>query len=219
MNTKPMADFEQRLFLRLPPQPDILDGLEALLDNPRVACAHIVARPGAALPGADTLAAMVARLQRSDIAVLLDNPDDVRQCKADGVHATLGGGGDLDSLNAAIKSLKPGHIVGVGGLYSHHAAMSAGETDVDYVMFGETGPGGKLPPFADVLEKAAWWSEVFTVPCIAHAADLQTAELLAASGCDFLSISIDPADFPYDSNGLKPAEAIARAIQAVQVSA
>ena len=53
---------------------------------------------------------------------------------ADGVHLP---GRDMGPLKRALTALKPERIVGAGDVRSRHDAMQAGETGVDYVMFGE----------------------------------------------------------------------------------
>ena len=152
----------------------------------------------------------LAKLQQHDIAVLFAVPDagdrsdlargddSIRTCAdlviatgADGLHTVMGKGGDLTAFEKALGAMKPDRIVGIGGLFTRHAAMTAGESDADYIMFGEPGPNGQTQPFAETLDMASWWSEVFTVPCVAHATGLDKVEILAASGCDFISVRID----------------------------
>ncbi|MCC2097667.1 MAG: thiamine phosphate synthase [Hyphomicrobiales bacterium] len=205
-----MSEIAQKLFLHIAPDPGLLEGLDPLLDDPAIACALIVPAPGETMPGADVLAPMVAKLQQHDIAVLFAVPDagdrsdlargddSIRTCAdlviatgADGLHTVMGKGGDLTAFEKALGAMKPDRIVGIGGLFTRHAAMTAGESDADYIMFGEPGPNGQTQPFAETLDMASWWSEVFTVPCVAHATGLDKVEILAASGCDFISVRID----------------------------
>lgn len=105
------------------------------------------------------------------------------------------------ALDKAVVTLKPDRIVGAGLLKTRHAAMSAGENDIDYVMFGEPDANGWAPPFETTLERTAWWSEIFTVPCVACAGSVSEAAQLAAAGADFIAAgemlwngSSDPAE-------------------------
>jgi thiamine-phosphate pyrophosphorylase len=95
--------------------------------------------------------------------------------------------------------LKPDRIAGAGGLASRHDAMLAAEAGVDYVMFGEPDARGERPSFDAVLDRVAWWSEVFQSPCVAYAASLQEIQPLSAAGADFVALA--PLVFS-DSRGL-----------------
>lgn len=125
-------------------------------------------------------------LQDAGIACLIAPPNDPRliaRLSLDGVQANA-----EDDLVALIGALKPNRIVGVGGLRSRHEAMEAGEKDIDYVMFGEPRPDGFLPPLSQTIERARWWAEIFNVPCIAYAPDLDAVAPLAATGAEFIAL-------------------------------
>lgn len=126
-------------------------------------------------------------VQEGGAALLTEAPADLRLAARlgfDGVHSS---GGEL-ALNEAISAMKPTRIVGVGGLAARHDAMEAGEKDIDYVMFGEPRPDGSLPPLGAVLDRAAWWAEIFTVPCVAFAPDAEAVGPLAMTGADFIAL-------------------------------
>ena len=134
-----------------------------------------------------TVAAVV---QRRDIALLVDGrPELVARAGADGAHLT-----GIEALRAALPALKPDRIAGSGGLRSRHDAMLAGETEADYVMFGEPERGtagkgpGKNPPFPAVEERVAWWAELFQPPCIGYAASADQIRPLAEAGADFVAL-------------------------------
>jgi thiamine-phosphate pyrophosphorylase len=142
-----------------------------------------------------TVAAVV---QCRDIALLLDGrPELVARAGADGAHLT-----GIEALRAALPALKPDRIAGAGGLRSRHDAMLAGETEADYVMFGEPDwqgggrgegsdgeyRGGKNPPFAAIEERVAWWAELFQPPCIGYAASADEIRPLAQAGADFVAL-------------------------------
>lgn len=120
-------------------------------------------------------------------AVLIDPPADPRQVArmgADGVHMRY----EEAALAAALEAHQPDRIVGVGGIRSRDEAMRAGEAGADYLMFGEPYPDGALPPFAAVLERAAWWAEIFATPCIAFAPGLDEAAALAEASVEFVAL-------------------------------
>jgi thiamine-phosphate pyrophosphorylase len=119
-------------------------------------------------------------VRRDGIACLVaDDPQFCVRVHADGVHVN----GEGPQLEQALRSLKPGLIVGAGGLRTRHAAMVAGEAGVDYVMFGE---GAEQQ--ATLVEQIAWWAEIFTVPCVGYAHDLDSIGDLVCAGADFIAL-------------------------------
>ena len=134
--------------------------------------------------------AVAAVVQRRDIALLVEGrPELVARAGADGAHLT-----GIEALRTALPALKPDRIAGAGGLRSRHDAMLAGETEADYVMFGEPergaagNGGGKNPPFPAVEERVAWWAELFQPPCIGYAASADQIWPLAQAGADFVAL-------------------------------
>lgn len=119
--------------------------------------------------------------QRRGIACLVGDPRLAAEVDADGVH--VDGVGPL--LEAAFAAMKPERIVGVGGLAGRHEAMCAGETGVDYLMFG--GPREREGA-TQVGERVAWWAEIFNVPCVAYAGRLAEVGELARAGADFVAL-------------------------------
>ena len=108
---------------------------------------------------------------------------------ADGAHLDIRDVEEPASLlEDAATQLRPQRILGVGGLKSRHIAMQAGEADVDYVMFGEPRPDGSIPPAAETLERASWWAEIFSTPCVAFAPTLDDVGPLAAAGVEFVAL-------------------------------
>ncbi|WP_127142507.1 thiamine phosphate synthase [Pelagibacterium montanilacus] len=140
-------------------------GLKAMFEAtgaPSMVAAVLIARGPLEEPAyrqhAETL---VPAIQEHGAAALLDNaPDLVRALGADGVHVTTG----LKALTAAIASLKPDFVVGTGDIGSRHEAMVRGETEVDYLLFGDRAED-------DGYEMASWWSETFEVPSVWLSAD------------------------------------------------
>jgi thiamine-phosphate pyrophosphorylase len=134
-------------------------------------------------------------VQAADVALLLEGrPELVGRAGADGAHLT-----GIEALSAALPSLKPERIAGAGGLRSRHDAMLAAEAGADYVMFGEPAPaparraggpdeGDRQPPFALVLERVAWWAQLFESPCVGYAASLDEVLALARAQADFVAL-------------------------------
>jgi thiamine-phosphate pyrophosphorylase len=128
--------------------------------------------------------ALCAPVQGAGAALVINgHPDIVVRAGVDGAHID-----DLTVLQPALDMLKPGSIVGAGGLKTRHDAMSAGEAGADYVMFGEADALGRTPSFDAIRERVEWWAEVFVVPCIACAATLSEVDALCAAGADFIAV-------------------------------
>ncbi len=174
-----------QLYLITPADPDPTEfprRLMAVLSGPEVA-ALLVRRGNLDKTGYAALAERIVQVgQAAGAAVLIeDNVELARQLGADGVHITTGG---TKAIRAATAALKPNGIVGVGNVRSRHDAMSFGELDVDYVMFGPL--GGPADPAA--MELAQWWAETFEVPSV-HSNPSATPEDAAATGAEFLALS------------------------------
>ena len=128
--------------------------------------------------------AIAAIVQLRDIALLVDGRADIAiRAGADGAHLT-----GIEALTAALGALEPDRIAGAGGLRSRHDAMLAAEAGADYVMFGEPDRQGGRPAFDTVLERIAWWAELFQPPCVGYAANLDEVGALAQAGADFIAL-------------------------------
>jgi thiamine-phosphate pyrophosphorylase len=126
--------------------------------------------------------ALVPLVQMRGVACLVaDDPQWAVSANADGVHNDGGG----ERLQTALRALRPGHIVGAGGLPTRDAAMAAGEAGADYLMFG--GPCG-AEPHAAIVERVAWWAEIFNVPCVGYAHNLGAIGDLVRAGADFIAL-------------------------------
>jgi thiamine-phosphate pyrophosphorylase len=180
-----MVTVEPRLYLITPP---IADGLafepvlETALGACDVACVLLRTAPMDDAMRHRTLRLLAGVAQRHTAACLVENDLElVLGAGLDGVHLAA-----TDSaLEAALASLQPAHIVGAGGLTTRDAAMTAGEAGVDYLMFG--GPNG-VETHAAVVERVAWWAEIFNVPCVGYAEDLAGIAALVRAGADFVAL-------------------------------
>ncbi len=129
--------------------------------------------------------ALLPLVQARNIAFLLqDGADLALKIGADGAHLS-----DTQTLRHALPILRPGLIAGVGGLATRHDAMLAAELGADYVMFGEPDAAGKRPSFEAIVERVAWWAEIFEIPCVAFAETADQASALARAGADFIALS------------------------------
>lgn len=181
------------LFLVLP---DTADGslahlLGAALAEVSVAAVLVARVPDEVEP--DYLARardLVLPIQSAGAAALLDTfPGAVRELGADGVHLT----GGFKAVKAAVELLKPDLIVGAGDIRSRHDAMSKGELDIDYLMFGTPGE----PAGPQIAELARWWAETFEIPCVFMDENPQTA---TETGAEFVGIgpALWSSDAPAD---------------------
>ena len=128
--------------------------------------------------------ALAPPVQSKGAALLLDGRTElVARGGADGAHLR-----GIADFTAALETLRPERIAGVGRLASRHDAMVAAEQGADYVMFGEPDVTGKCPDFAAVEERIAWWAEVFEIPCVAYSDSLETISPLVAAGADFIAL-------------------------------
>ncbi len=195
-----------RLYLITPQISDaesFAPALEAALGAGDVACVLLRFAPPDENARKKITRRLAALVQDHGAALLLtDDAQLAVRAGADGVHVTQPG----ERLNAALDSLKPERIVGIGGIVDKDQAMSAGEKDIDYVMFGDLEPGGETAE--SVLERASWWAEIFNVPCIAVAHDLAEVEALARTGAEFIALA---AEIFVDPRGPAPAVAQAQA--------
>lgn len=140
----------------------------------------------------NSLKALAPVVQGAGAALLLDGRADlVARAGADGAHLT-----GIDQFSDGSTSLKPERIAGCGGLATRHDAMIAAEAGADYVMFGEPNAAGHRPPFESVLERIAWWTEVFEIPCVGYAANQEEIGPLSAAGADFVAVGAFIFDDP-----------------------
>jgi thiamine-phosphate pyrophosphorylase len=195
----------------------------------------VLGDPAAFLPalsaalGAGPVAAVIARFEASDERTLVNRIKELApKVQAGGaalmvegpVEAAVRGGADgvhlvyePEALAEAVSRLAPQRMVGVAGLKSKDDAMAAGEAGADYVMFGEPAvsrhveKNGVVPPFHAVVERVAWWAEVFEVPVVGHAPDIAGAAVLARVHADFVALGA-----PVWDHAGGPAAAVAEAL-------
>ena len=181
-----------RLYLITPPRIDDLGQWVKImiqaLDAGDVACLQIRLKD----LDDDRLARAVDALrppaQQRGVAVLLnDRPELAFETGCDGVHI----GQDDAPYAQARKAVGTDKIVGVTCHASRHLAMEAGELGADYVAFGAFHPTDTKQTVHNAEpEILRWWSEVFTVPCVAIGGiTVDNARPLVEAGADFLAVS------------------------------
>jgi thiamine-phosphate pyrophosphorylase len=176
-----------RLYLFTPPLGEpaaFLRTLDSVTDTSNIAALLLRLEDGDERTLINRAKEVAASVQPRGIALLLDGRADLAaRAGADGAHLT-----GIATLTAAIGALKPARIAGAGGLKSRHDAMLAGEANADYVMFGEPDRHGRTPPFPAVIERISWWAELFEVPCVGYAGNLDDVSALAQAGSDFVAL-------------------------------
>jgi len=174
-----------RLYLVTPPLGDagvIADALADALNAADIAAVLVRLEDGDETALLERVKTLRILIQSNGAALLLDGHAGlVARAECDGAHLT-----GTDALRAAAPGLKPKYIAGCGGLGTRHDAMLAGESGADYVMFGE--PNGRRPSFDAVIERVAWWTEIFQVPCVGYAANVDEVEALARAGAEFVAV-------------------------------
>lgn len=127
---------------------------------------------------------LATTIQDKGAALLLDGRVDlVARAGADGAHLS-----GPAAFAAAVGQLKPERIAGAGGLVTRHDSMLVAEQGADYVMFGEPDIEGHRPALSAIVERVAWWAEVFEIPCVGYAASLDDIAPLVAAGADFIAL-------------------------------
>lgn len=178
-----------RLYLVTPRDVDIASFpavLEAALAAGDVASLLIAIDNGSDMVRQRIAEIVTPMAQARGVAVMVRN--DTRaagRAKADGVHVDTG----MADLRAALETFHPTSIVGVGGLATRHEAMEAGETQVDYVFFGDLDRPESPEGEARARELAEWWVPLFEPPVVLLAgSDLASLDAAIATGAEFVAL-------------------------------
>jgi len=140
---------------------------------------------------ADILAAgqvLMPICRARDVAFIVnDRADLAAELGADGAHL----GQDDGSIGEARRRLGGDAVIGATCHDSGHLAMLAGEAGADYVAFGAFFPTKtKIPPTIASPDILKWWSEVFTLPCVAIGGiTAENCSPLVQAGADFIAVS------------------------------
>jgi thiamine-phosphate pyrophosphorylase len=74
--------------------------------------------------------------------------------------------------------------------------MVAAEAGADYVMFGEPDQRQHRPSLEAVIERVAWWAELFEIPCVGFAGSLDEVAAIADAGAEFVALGDWIFDYP-----------------------
>lgn len=189
MSQQQQGEDRARLFLITPALEDaeaFVPALEEAIGAGDIAC--LLLRLSTRDPGlAKRIVKRIADIaQPAGIAVIIEEDGQLAvRAGADGVQ--LNNPADI----AAAAGRKPGNdrIIGVAGLASRDDAMTAGEQEVDYLMFGEPSADGFLRPLDWRIERIEWWSSIFNVPCVGFAGSLDEIGPLARAGAEFVALA------------------------------
>ena len=202
-----MTEPRCRLILVTPPMID-LAAFPGLLDEALAGgdvAALLLAANGLDDTALEAAAAMIApRAHARDTAVLVRaDAATARRCNADGFHVDLADQAAMEAVGRNGNGL----MVGVGGLKTRHAAMTAGEAPVDYLLFGDPdrAQGEAIHPKS--LALARWWAELFEIPCaVTGGTALSCAAEAAEATIEFIALREAVWDHPGG-----PADAVRRA--------
>jgi thiamine-phosphate pyrophosphorylase len=144
--------------------------------------------------------------QARGAAVLIHNDTRVAgRSHADGVHVDS----SIADLAAAAAAMRPKMIVGAGGIGSRHDAMTAGESNPDYVFFGRLDGDAGAGIFEKAFDLAEWWSSMFVIPAIVMGGrSLASVRQAADANIEFVALSravfehADPAAAVAEANRL-----------------
>lgn len=108
------------------------------------------------------------------------------RCEADGIHIV----GGHTEVRTALKEFGHKWIIGSGGAETRHAALTMGEEDPDYILFGRFGQDTHAEPHKRNIALGEWWAQFVEVPCIVMGGNaLSTLEVAAETGADFVALS------------------------------
>ena len=176
-----------RLYLATPVIDDpaaLVASLPALLSSADIAAVLLRLKPADERGMINRVKLLAPPIRHAGAAVLLDGHVElIARAGADGAHLA-----SLAALEAALPSLKPDRIAGVGGLATRHDAMVAGEQGADYVLFGEMDARGQRPSMEAVGERLCWWAELFEPPCVGYATSPEEAHEFVRAGADFILV-------------------------------
>ncbi|OCW59343.1 thiamine phosphate synthase [Hoeflea olei] len=142
--------------------------------------------------------AVVPVIQAAGAAALVAGDTRVAgRVRCDGLHLEVG----PTAMAEAIERHSPGMIVGGGNARERHAALSIGEAQPDYVMFGSIAGDIKPEPHSKNLALAEWWADMIEIPCIVMGGtSLAFVEDMAKTGAEFIAFSkavfSDPTEAP-----------------------
>ncbi|MEP0941287.1 MAG: thiamine phosphate synthase [Rhizobiaceae bacterium] len=121
-------------------------------------------------------------------------------------------GQDPVALEAAIDKFSPGLMIGAANVKTRHNALTIGDLQPDYLMFGKPGGDIRPEPHPKNLDLGQWWSQMVEIPCIVMGGtDLDSVIAVAATGAEF--VALGHAIFAPDSDAKTPVPVASRVKQ------
>lgn len=181
---------QTQIFLIAPADAEPLpfaDQLKTLLETHEVSALWLPRGKRAENAYKDFAKAIIPIAQAGGAAVLLEGaPGLVKMLGADGLHIP---DGDVEATREAVAALRPQLIVGAGNVGSRDEAMSLGELDVDYILFGPL--SGSITPAA--RDMALWWAETMEIPSVLSDPEANF-DSFDAAGCEFIGLAMPALD-------------------------
>lgn len=130
--------------------------------------------------------AVIPVVQSAGAAALVHGDSRVAgRVRADGLHIEAG----PEAMVEAIARHAPGMIVGGGNARDRHNALSIGDTQPDYVIFGSVAGDIKPEPHPKNMALAQWWADLIEIPCLLMGGTSPAfVEEMAATGAEFLAL-------------------------------
>lgn len=183
--------FTTRLCLVTPPGfgDDFVRTLDDALGGGDIASLIIV--PPSGMP--ESLGKRIGAVAQQHGTAALIAGDDRPMVGLDGVHVEGGAG----AVQAAIARHAPARIVGAGGAFSRHDAMTVGELGPDYLFFGRLDGDGQPGIHPAAMELAAWWVPLFEIPAVVMGGgSLDSVREAAEARVEFVALRRAVWDFP-----------------------
>lgn len=142
--------------------------------------------------------ALIPVIQAAGAAALVAGDTRVAgRVRADGLHIEAG----PTTMAEAVERHAPGLIVGGGNAKERHAALSIGEAQPDYLIFGSIAGDIKPEPHPKNLALAEWWADMIEIPCVLMGGTSTAfVEEMAATDAEFIAfgqaVFSQPADAP-----------------------
>lgn len=142
--------------------------------------------------------ALVPVIQAAGAAALIAGDSRVAgRVRPDGLHIEVG----PTAMAEAVARHAPGLIVGGGNARERHAALSIGEAQPDYIMFGSIAGDIKPEPHSKNLALAEWWADMIEIPCVVMGGTgTAFVEDMAQTGAEFIAfgqaVFSNPAEAP-----------------------
>lgn len=137
---------------------------------------------------------LVPVIQAAGAAALIAGDTRVAgRVRPDGLHIEAG----PTAMAEAVSKYAPGLIVGGGNARERHAALSIGEAQPDYVIFGSIEGDIKPEPHSKNIALAEWWADMIEIPCVLMGGtSIAFVEEMAQTGAEFIAFGKAVFDEP-----------------------